>query len=231
VIRALRSVSGAPAWEKKMPIQEALVWQRSQIARPGGVLFDPECKSKAQDIAAWNELIPHMRREIAADRYVMALIQTRNTRAWSANDMQYAFKPAEDYLVAAYLVSSSIGNPYAPSTIAHAWLNRVLATQSGRTLGINQDHIHMFQCSAQGCNLTTVGLTRLISFHEKGGKTHSQAISLAQSAIVDGQKYGWRGGAFPGIGMASAPSPDPGPAPTGRGRSGAIGSGDPFAGF
>ncbi|MDB5412511.1 MAG: hypothetical protein JWR10_846 [Rubritepida sp.] len=107
----------------------------------------------------------------------------------------------------------------------------MLDTQSGRTRAINPEIIQMFQCSAQGCNLSTVGLTKLINFHSKTGITSSEAVSLAQNSIVNGQKYGWRGGTFPGIWVAATPSA---PALSSRARSGAFSGApgpDPFAGF
>jgi hypothetical protein len=202
-----------------LPIQEALVWQRAPLSRPGGVLFDPACTTREADLKLWDDMIPMMEVELSSGRFIMVLIQTRNTRLWNAKRHEYDFKPADDYIVASYSLSPDIGRPYIPGTVAQAWLNRVLTLQSGRTSGIDANIIHMFQCSDKGCNLSVVGQTKLINFHMKGGKTVSDATSAAQDAICNGLKFGWRGGVFPGIGLASA-------APVMRSRSGAV-SGPP----
>ncbi|MDB5412510.1 MAG: hypothetical protein JWR10_845 [Rubritepida sp.] len=103
-----------------MPIQEALVWQKSQIPRPAGVLFDPPCKTRAQDLTSWNALVPAMKNEIGAGRYIMVLVQTRNTRSWVVNDMQYTYKADEDYVVASFSLAATMGTSYTPGTVAHA---------------------------------------------------------------------------------------------------------------
>jgi hypothetical protein len=190
-----------------MGIQEALVWSKAPLSRPAGVLFDPPCTTSALDLKNWDDMIPAMERELASGRFIMVLVQTRNTRLWNARKHEYDFKPEEDYIVASYSVSADIGRPYKPGTVAQTWLNRVLTLESGRTRRLNADIIHMFQCSDKGCNLTVLGQARLINFHMKGGKSISEATSVAQDAICNGLKLGWRGGMFPGIGLASAAPP------------------------
>lgn len=182
-----------------MPIQEALVWKPEQLAAPDGVSFEPPCKTKDQDIKIWNDTVPHMAAELGKGRYIMVLVQTRNTRTWSPSYKRYLFNPPEDYIIAAYSVSSSLGKPYQAGTVAYRWLDQVKATSDQRTMGLDADMIHIFQCSSQGCNLSTVGLMKLITFKTKAGAGHAEAMSFAKDAIGNREKFGWRGGAFPGL--------------------------------
>ncbi len=186
-----------------MPIQEILVHQAADLAAPQGVSFGPPCATKDQDIASWTALVPAMTQELANGRYIMVLVQTRNTRTWSDMRKQYVFKPDEDYIVASYSVSQDIGRPYSPSTVAFRWLDKLKADSESRTMGMTSDMTHMFQCSPKGCNLTNVGLMKLIKFNMSSGKSAVEALSLAKNAIGDMQKFGWRGGTF--TGLASAP--------------------------
>lgn len=133
----------------------------------------------------------------------MALVQTRNTRSWNSRIRQFDFSPAEDYLVAAFAVSSGIGARYTPGWVAMQWLDLVHARQVDGAMSPNADAIQVFQCSAKGCNLTTVGLMKLITFHGKSGKSSAEPISITKGSIADGLKYGWRGGAFPPMGRVT----------------------------
>jgi hypothetical protein len=180
-----------------MPIQELLVSRDAQLARPHGVLFDPPCKTRDEDIQSWNDMVPAMAGELAKKRLIMVLVQTRNTRTWDATDKQYQFNAPEDYIVASYSCSPELGAPYIPGTVSGRWLVGKAKDNEGRTMGLDSDMIHMFQCSAQGCNLSTVGLLKLTKFHMTNGKTSVEAFNSAKTAISDGQKFGWRGGAFP----------------------------------
>lgn len=193
-----------------MPIQEALVWEPSQLERPAGVLFDPPCATKDDDAAQWGALLRDMLRCMEMGDYIMALIQTRNTRSWNDRARQYDFKPSEDYLVAAYRVSAEIGTPYSPGRVGRQWLDAVHAQQVGKFVEPDPYSIQLFQCSAKGCNLTTVGVMKLITFHTGKGMAYAQAFTTAKDAIADGLKFGWRGGSFPPIGSI------------GRARSGAF---------
>ena len=180
-----------------MPIQELLVSRDSELGRPHGVLFDPPCKTRDEDLQFWNSMIPAMSGELAKKRLIMVLVQTRNTRTWDAKAKQYQFNAPEDYIIASYSCSPDVGAPYVPGTVAERWLMRVEKESEGRTQKLDSDMIHMFQCSAQGCNLSTVGLLKLTKFHMTNGKSRAEAFSTAKGAIGDGQKFGWRGGAFP----------------------------------
>lgn len=201
-----------------MPLHEILVWNKSQLARPAGVLFDPPVKSRLEDEQAWKLMMPDMGQQISSGRFIIVLVQARGTRIWNSMDDQYTFKPAEDYVVAAYSVSGDIGNPYTPGTIARVWLNRQLDLQSGTTRGLTSSYTHMFQASSKGCEFSTLTQLKLIKFNLASGAKHAEAVISAQNAMSEGLKYGWRGGAFPGLWVAAEIS-----APVlSRGRSNAI---------
>lgn len=182
-----------------MPIQEIVVHQAADLAAPQGVSFGPPCTTKDEDIAAWAAIGPAMTQELANGRYIIVLVQTRSTRPWSHNQSQYIFKPSEDYIVASYSVSQEIGRPYSPSIVTFRWLDKLKADSDKRTMRLDGDMIHMFQCSPKGCNLTSVGLLTLTKMNMKSGKPEVEALSFAKNAIGDAQKFGWRGGSFPGL--------------------------------
>ena len=67
-----------------MGIYEALVWSPAGLAAPGGVTFPPNSASYDADMTAWNDLLPMLTTQMFEGRYIMAIIQARNTgRPWS----------------------------------------------------------------------------------------------------------------------------------------------------
>src|ERR1041385_1841701 len=134
-----------------MAVQEALVLFPGQIDRPAGVAFDPPCKTAKEDIKSWTAMREAFLSECAKGRYIMCLIQARNTRTWDDKANNFAFNPAEDYLIAAYTLAPELGTPYTPGIVIDRWLNKTIADQTtGKSLPANLDMIHMWQCSEQG---------------------------------------------------------------------------------
>ena len=117
-----------------MPVQEALVLSLADLATPSGVSFQPPCKTREEDAAAWQQVLPGLTAQWNQGREIMALIQTRNTRQWSASARNYVYKPSEDYLIAAYSVAPSLGRPYTPGLLRQALGSerRRCADQRGR---------------------------------------------------------------------------------------------------
>lgn len=188
-----------------MPVQEALVTSADQLDRPGGVAFDPPCKSKDEDLRAWRALQPGLADQFKSGRVIMALIQTRNTRDWDDKAKNFAFKPAEDYLIAAYSVARKLGSPYVSGSCSKHWLEGALAKQTGAQVDRGSiDMFPVFQCSAQGCNLSFTGVTRLITFHQKQGLPLVEASAEALGSIGDAVKFGWRG-SFPAGWVSARP--------------------------
>jgi hypothetical protein len=188
-----------------MPLQELLVSSPANLPTPAGVSFGPPCTTKDQDIAGWAASQPTMTQALNTGSYIMVIVQTRNTRLWNIGASQYDFKPEEDYIIAAYAVSASIGNPYTPGAVAREWLKSSQAQSERKGYAINADCIKLFQCSDKGCNLTTKGLVTLIKFNMKQGGSHAEATTTAFQNISDGMKFGWRGGKF------ASPGPQPSP--------------------
>lgn len=180
-----------------MPIQEALVLSLADLPAPSGVSFGPPCASKDADQDAWTKLLPGLAAQMGQGRSIMALIQTRSTRAWSATAKNYDFKPAEDYLVAAYSLSPKLGSPYVPGSCSRHWINNAYVSQQGQAPDNGTiDQFLVFQCSPQGCKLSFNGVMQLTKFNMKSGAPQVQASTAAMDSITDAAKFGWRG-SFP----------------------------------
>lgn len=180
-----------------MPLQEVLVWDGKQLPRPAGVLFDPPCTTREQDIKLWNSLIKPTLAQMSIARYIMAVVQCRNTRKWDDGTKQFKFAPKEDYLVATYSISARLGAPYKPGIVAERWVDKAFAQANKRTLNLDQDCIQIFQCSEKGCQLSANGILALTEFNMKNGKKTVEAFTEARAKLVNPIEFGWRGGAFP----------------------------------
>jgi hypothetical protein len=209
--------------ETDMPIQEILVWNKSALKRPEGVLFDPPCKTKAEDLALWDACHAAHEAEMENGHYIMVVVQTRNVRDWNRQKKQFDFAPAEDYIVASYSIDPSLGVNYDAGTVSRNWLLQQYTVRNpnetpkprkglakllgkkkaapGSTVDFTADPriIPIFRCSDQGCNLTTTGILKMSNMHMQNGQTRAEAYNTASNAITSGQKYGWLGGTFPAI--------------------------------
>lgn len=191
-----------------MPVQEALVLSLADLATPSGVSFQPPCKTREEDAAAWQQVLPGLTAQWNQGREIMALIQTRNTRQWSASARNYVYKPSEDYLIAAYSVAPSLGRPYTPGLCARHWVQNAAAAQTNGDADRGTiDMFLVFQCSPAGCKLSFTGVTRLMKFHQKNGASEVQAASTAIDAITDTAKFGWKG-TFPRAAQWAAATPN-----------------------
>lgn len=119
--------------ETKLPLQELLVWDVGQLPRPAGVLFDPPCKTRNEDIKAWSGLLPAMASQMDDGRYIMVVVQCRNTRNWDAGSKQFKFIPKDDYVVASYSVAARLGTPYEPAYVSLRWVDKAFAKSQNRT--------------------------------------------------------------------------------------------------
>ncbi|CAO3415054.1 hypothetical protein [Azospirillum doebereinerae] len=172
--------------------------------RPYGVLFDPACRTRDTDLANYAAILPLIKSEVRRGRFIATIVQTRNTRSWSATKRNYDYVPADDYLMAVYSVDPSACTPYVPGAVAAAWLGRTIAIEARQSVAADDKMVQLFQCSDQGCRLSTVGVMKLITFRMK---THNRAdaVTWAKGEVGNAAKYGWRGGT---LGAADALSED-----------------------
>ncbi len=188
-----------------MPIQEALVTDPALLDTPCGVSFEvPGDKfgTKALDRRSWAAELEATRATMEIGHSVVALIQTRSTRPWNQRTRQYDFKPDEDYLVSAWLVSEEAGTHYRAGTVLQRWfgeVNEALEIPHGNVEG---ELYNFWNCHPTSCKLSRNGPTFLITnFRGEGGV--AEAISLAKRDFVNLNKFGWRGGSFTGAWQSS----------------------------
>jgi hypothetical protein len=193
-----------------MPIQEILIHQPSDLAKPGGVdPFSAPCTTKNDDIAAWNALIPDLTKEMEENgRNIMVLYQTRNGRSWNDISKNYVLETGDqgDYMIAAYSVSNKVGLNYKPGTIISVWFDNNYAEHAGTdhfgTVSgdlsksspvLSSDVVQLFRCSDKGVNLSAKGSLSMVNFHMKNGQILPQAYITTKNTYT---KYGWTGGSF-----------------------------------
>jgi hypothetical protein len=145
-----------------------------------------------------------MAEQMTSGRYVMVLVQCRNTRKWNDATKQFDFMPKEDYVIAAYSVSAQVGTHYTPSYVVSRWVSKVIAGSEGRTQKLDADCIQIFESSPQGCNLTKKGVMFILEKKRKEGVPDVKAFTLGNFA--DPTKYGWRGGSFPKAYIGALPA-------------------------
>jgi hypothetical protein len=180
-----------------MPIQEGVVFSSADLARPCGVLFDAPCRTSAEDRRTWSAALPAMTIDMTENsRTIVVLVCTRAARSWNPATRNYAFDPAEDYIVAAFSVAAGYGAPFTPGAVARAWLDADMAEEPRPIAGIEVDLVQAFRCSQQGCNVSSIGGMRIVTLHENG-HTRTDVMQSAELR-TNGYRYGWRGGSFPG---------------------------------
>jgi hypothetical protein len=183
-----------------MPIQEGVVFNPNTLDRPCGVLFDPPCRTRNEDIAQWNAIIPDLQVQMRRERrHIAILVQCRNTRAWNRTKRNFDFNAAEDYLMAAYSISDQFALPFRPNSVAERWLNdvynRTNTWNPPRQQGlISEDIYKMFQCSEQGCNLTVGSTGSTIKIYmTTEGLSRAEAFTRTKGDFLK-PKFGWQGG-------------------------------------
>ncbi len=191
-----------------MAIQEAFLFGSSaNLVRPCGVGFGTPCATRDADSAMWTRAKPAMREFLRQGSAIGILVQTRNTRMWNDDTMNYTFNYEEDYIVAAYGVSAQLGRPWCPGYMIMEWLGlfvfgRKLGEAFVKTAGIDQ----IFQCSPQGCKLTKGTAMHMVTFHTGQGESRGTAIATTmhdmlkptkQGQNINRNTAGWIGGEFP----------------------------------
>ncbi len=193
------AVQPTPSSETIVPVQEALITTAAGLAEPCGVSFrTPGDKygTKESDTRTWAAAVATAADRISRGWMVMVLIQTRTVRSWNAQLMQFNFMPAEDYLIAGWLVSPSLGSPYRPGTVMEKWFAAVDARLGSE--GETPKVFSFWNAAPASCTLSTRGPIHMITSQvANSGKTEVEAISIAKNQFVNSAKYGWQGGNFP----------------------------------
>lgn len=191
-----------------MGIYEALVWSPAGLAAPGGVTFPPNSASYDADMTTWNDLLPMLTTQMFEGRYIMAIIQARNTgRPWSDAARNFQFKPTEDCMLAAYCVSANLGKPYTSGLCSGDYVkNMMAAAQTGIAVEnyrpaqrASTDLFQVFQCSAKGTKLAFRGCLMLINSYKKRGLPDVEATVKAAADMAQKDQWGWKGGIFPAL--------------------------------
>ncbi len=197
-----------------MPIQEALVMTEEDLRAPCGVSFDvPGDKFgvKEHDRESWAAEYDATAGTLRMGGWVViVLIQTRNVRKWSPMRRQFAFVPAEDYLVSAWLVEERHFKSYRPGMILERWFGEAeeaLGLERGSDL---EGGIYKFwNCHAKSCKLSLQGPVFMIK--NLAGKSHAEAVTTAKNSFVNSQLFGWKGGTLPKATPWEAANPNANP--------------------
>lgn len=198
-----------------MPIYEAVAFDGTDLTKPLGVLFDPPCITKDADLALWQELLPVLQdAQGEADKHVCFLVQARSNRPWSETAHNYVFEPDKDYLIAAYIVAESFGEPWVPGALTKIWLDKQLnefeyykapgrfegqqpksairRVDAARHRAINPEVMDVFQASDKGCGLSQLGVHTRVNVLMKGGdQSYAEVVDTTLTGMSD--KYGWQG--------------------------------------
>lgn len=192
-----------------MSIVEVLIYSPADLAAPAGVTFPAKSRSRAADLAAWNELMPALWTEMLMGRYIMAVLQCRamTDKAW--DDAKHNFTgmdPAEDSILAAYCLGASLGNPYTPGLCSADWVKNLMAAnmmgvalENMKPVARNSTSMfQVFQCAPEGFKLAARGCMALLqNYNTHGPPGVETAAGATVKDMVRPERWGWRGGTFP----------------------------------